>query len=282
MTLARLTATLAGAAALATGCAGADERSAASPAHVSTTVAPLWADEFDGAAGALPDARRWTPELGGEWGDDELQQYTGRPRNVSQDGAGHLVITADRERHTGEDGVTRDFTSARLTTLGSFSFQYGRVEARIEVPAGKGLIAGFWALGSDIHTKGWPEAGEIDVVEVNGATPRVAHGSLHGPGVGEHGWAQTSTLTAGAPLSDGFHTYAADWSPEGVEFSVDDVVYERRTPQGLPGSRARWTFDHPFHLLLTLSVGGPWAGAPDAGTRWPARMLVDWIRVWRP
>jgi beta-glucanase (GH16 family) len=258
------------------GCAAEGrERTAAAP------PGPLWQDEFNGRAGSPPDRDNWTAEEGGEWGDNELQQYTDRTRNARQDGDGHLVITADRETFTGVDGVTRRYTSARLTTLGKFQFRYGRVEARIKVPRGKGLISAFWGLGSDIHEIGWPESGEFDVVEVLGEKPRVAHGSLHGPGVGEKGWAQTSTLTFDKPLSHAWHVYAANWTPAGFEFSVDGRVYARRGPPGLPGG-ARWTFDHPFHLLLTLSVGGPWAGAPDESTPWPARMLVDWIRVWRP
>jgi beta-glucanase (GH16 family) len=262
-------------------------REAPRDAPVETTPAgadpaPLWRDEFDAPAGAPPDPASWTAELGGEWGDDELQQYTDRPENARHDGDGHLVITADRERYTGVDGVTRDYTSARLTTYEKFDFRYGKVEARIKVPRGKGLIAGFWGLGADIHEVGWPESGEFDVIEVNGQTPKLAHGSLHGPGVGEHGWGQTGVFRSKEELSHDWHVYAASWTPAGFEFSIDGKVYSRRTPEGLPGG-ARWTFDdRRFHLLLTLSVGGPWAGAPGADTVWPARMLVDWIRVWRP
>jgi beta-glucanase (GH16 family) len=271
--------------ALLAGCAS-DTRSGNHAAQAGTTVTegpgPLWSDEFDGRAGAAPDPAKWTAELGGEWGDNELQQYTDRPENVQQDGKGHLVITADEETYAGPDGVTRDYTSARLTTYEKFDFRYGRVEARIRVPRGKGLVSGFWGLGADIHEVGWPESGEFDVVEVLGEKPRVAHGSLHGPGIGEHGWAQTAEYEADEPLSHNLHVYAVTWTPERFAFSIDGHVYSTRTADGLPGG-ARWTFeDRDFHLLLTLSVGGPWAGAPDESTPWPARMLVDWIRVWRP
>jgi beta-glucanase (GH16 family) len=272
--------------ALIAGCASDPPPSAAPAAPGDTTAAPapglLWRDEFDGPAGAPADPKSWTAELGGEWGDNELQQYTDRPENVQQDGKGHLVITADRETYSGPDGVTRDYTSARLTTYEKFDFRYGRVEARIKVPRGKGLVSGFWGLGADIHEVGWPESGEFDVVEVLGEKPRVAHGSLHGPGIGEHGWAQTAEYEADEPLSHDWHVYAVNWTPERFTFSIDGHVYSTRTADGLPGG-ARWTFeDRDFHLLLTLSVGGPWAGAPDETTPWPARMLVDWIRVWRP
>ena len=270
-----LLALMLGGAAIA-GCSDAPRaaREAAGPAP-----GPLWHDEFDGPAGAAPDPENWTAETGGEWGDNELQQYTDRTENAQTDGEGHLVITAERETYTGYDGVTRDYTSARLTTYKKFDFQYGHVEARMKVPRGKGLVAAFWTLGSDIEEVGWPECGEFDVVEVVGEKPSIAHGSLHGPGVGEHGWAQTEEYRNEEPLSHDWHVYAATWTPEYIEFSVDGHVYSRRTPEGLPGG-ARWTFDRRMHLLLTLSVGGPWAGAPDESTEWPARLLVDWIRVW--
>jgi beta-glucanase (GH16 family) len=266
---------------VSTGCSTEVPAAGPSTDGAAETPGPLWQDEFEGPALAPPDPANWTAELGGEWGDNELQQYTDRPENASLDGEGHLAITANKETYTGVDGVTREYTSARLTTYRKFDFRYGRVEARIKVPKGKGLISGFWGLGSDIAEVGWPESGEFDVVEVLGETPRIAHGSLHGPGVGERGWAQTGVLEADEPLSHDWHVYAADWGPQGFRFSVDGRVYETRTPEDLPGG-ARWPFDQrPFHLLLTLSVGGPWAGPPDDSTEWPARMLVDWIRVWQ-
>ena len=240
---------------------------------------PLWHDEFDGPAGAAPDPENWTAETGGEWGDNELQQYTDRTENAQTDGEGHLVITADRETYTGDDGVTRDYTSARLTTYKKFDFQYGHVEARMKVPRGKGLVAAFWTLGSDIEEVGWPECGEFDVVEVVGEKPSIAHGSLHGPGVGEHGWAQTEEY-----LNDG----AAVARLARVRGDLDARVHRvlGRRPGVLAaharGAAGRRPLDlRPAHApLLTLSVGGPWAGAPDESTEWPARLLVDWIRVW--
>jgi beta-glucanase (GH16 family) len=260
--------------------AGCSSTSAPAADEAGQSSGPIWQDGFDGAAGTAPNPDHWTAETGGEWGDNELQQYTDRPENAALDGDGHLAITANEETYTGYDGVTRDFTSARLTTYKKFDFEYGTVEARIKVPKGKGLVAGFWALGSDIAEVGWPESGEFDVVEVVGEKPSIAHGSLHGPGVGEKGWAQTDEYQATEPHSHHWHVYAATWTPEYIEFSIDGLVYSRRTPDGLPVG-ARWPFDRPMHLLLTLSVGGPWAGPPDETPEWPARKLVDWIRVWR-
>ena len=114
----------------------------------------------------------------GRWRASVLHR---RRANVSLDGKGHLAITARRERYTGPDGRTASFTSARMNTRAKFEFAYGRIEARIRVPRGRGLLPAFWAVGSDLDGVGWPEAGEIDIVEVYGSEPFTAHGTLHGP-----------------------------------------------------------------------------------------------------
>jgi beta-glucanase (GH16 family) len=80
-------------------------------------------------------------------------------------------------------------------------------------------------------------------------------------------------------LADDFHVYAIEWEPNEVRWYVDDVMYERRTPADLPPG-ARWVYDHPFFLLLNVAVGGNWPGAPDASTRFPQTMLVDYVRVY--
>lgn len=242
----------------------------------------VWEDEFVGPAGTAPDARRWNLIEGGHgWGNGELQAFTKRPQNVSLDGAGNLALTALKETYTGRDGYRRDYTSARLDTKGKAAFTYGRLEARIRVPAGRGLWSAFWTMGEDVWTTGWPNCGEMDVMEVIGSAPAVAHGTLHGPiGYTETAWATGRSVTAPASLADDFHVYGINWGPNWVEWSLDGRVYSRLTPSELPPG-ARWAFDHDFHVLLSLSVGGSWPGAPDASTPFPSRMLVDWVRVYQ-
>jgi beta-glucanase (GH16 family) len=244
---------------------------------------PLWSDEFTGPAGAAPDPARWTAELGGNgWGNQELQTYTGAASNAALDGAGRLAITARRETVTGADGIARDFTSARLMTKGHFTFRYGRVEARIRVPAGRGLLAQFWAVGDDVWTAGWPESGEIDVMEVLGERPATVVGSLHGPldgGAPYAAWARSTETTASRSLAAGFHTYSAQWSPTSISMALDGRTYATY-PRSVVPAAGRWVFDKPFFLVLDVAVGGVWAGAPDASTPWPATMLVDSVRVY--
>jgi beta-glucanase (GH16 family) len=241
----------------------------------------IWSDEFNGPAGASPDPANWSFDTGGGgWSSDELQSYTSRPQNASLDGEGHLVITARAENYTGPEGITSKYTSARLQTLNTFQFQYGLAEARIQVPSGQGLLPAFWMLGNNCYesAEAWPGCGEIDVMEVLGSEPNILNGTLHAPWP----WApngEGGTVESPTPLSGGFHTYGVEWSPDRITFLLDGTAYETITPD-LPAGAA-WPFQHPYFLLLNLAVGGDWPGAPNASTQFPARMTVDWVRVWQ-
>jgi beta-glucanase (GH16 family) len=239
-----------------------------------------WSDEFNGPNGSPPDASKWVSETGGEgWGNSELEYYTARPENVYQQD-GNLVIKALQEKYTG-GGVTRNYTSARLKTQGKFSQAYGRFEARIKIPSGQGMWPAFWMLGDDIDKAGWPACGEIDIMENIGKEPAIVYGSIHGPGyVGGTGLGAPFHLPAGQVFADDFHLYAVEWEPDAIRLYVDDHLYSTRTRADLrPGWK--WTFDHPFFLILNVAVGGDWPGSPDASTVFPQTMLVDYVRVYK-
>ena len=240
----------------------------------------LWSDEFNRPVGTLPDPRKWTMERGGlGWGQHELQAYLrGRPANASQDGKGHLRITARKESLPGTGGAR--YTSARLTTEGHFSFTRGRVEARIKLPYGKGLFSAFWTMG-DYTRYRWPGAGEIDVMEAINYAPWV-EGVLHMPSNEPGGWAYgTFAPRIGRSYAAAFHVYAMEWTASYVQWFVDGrsigTVWKAHRPAG-----SSWVLDsRPQHLILNLAVGGTWAGPPNAATRFPRTMLVDWVRVYR-
>jgi beta-glucanase (GH16 family) len=238
-----------------------------------------WSDEFDGPNGSAPDSAKWTYDTGGKgWGNNDLETYTNRTQNAYlQDG--FLVIQALNDVFTGTDGVTRNYTSARLKTQGRFRQTYGRFEARIKIPYGQGLWPAFWMLGDDIGAVGWPSCGEIDIMENIGKEPSMAHGSMHGPGYsGDKGLTGAYTLPSGK-FSDDFHVFAVEWEPNVVRFYVDGNLYETRTPRDTPQG-ARWAYGHPFFILLNVAVGGNWPGNPDATTTFPQKMLVDYVRVY--
>jgi len=240
-----------------------------------------WADEFNGS-GAVSSST-WTYDVGGGgWGNNQLEYDTARVANAAHDGEGHLVITAQRERFTGTDGVTRDYTSARINTAGRFEQAYGRFEARIQLPVGKGIWPAFWLLGGDIGRVGWPACGEVDIMENVGHEPGANHGSLHGPGYsGATPMTGIFRLPGGERLTDGFHVFAIEWEPAAIRWYVDGALYQTRTPSSLPAG-TRWVFDHPFFIILNVAVGGNWPGSPDASTVFPQTMRVDWVRVGKP
>ncbi len=240
----------------------------------------VFSDGFSGPAGTAPSSADWSFDTGGGgWGNNELECYTSNPGNASLDGQGHLAITAKRETYASRTASCA-YTSARMKTQGTFSTTYGRIEARIRLPAGRGLWPAFWALGDDIESAGWPGSGEIDVMESLGDDPSTVYGSIHGPQAGQaRGYGISSAYHAATSLADGFHTYRVSWSPSALVFSVDGQAYAKRTPAQLSGAQ-RWVFNKPFFLMLNLAVGGSWPGSPDAATRFPATMLVDWVRVY--
>ena len=234
-----------------------------------------WADEFDGAAGSRPDPGKWTFDLGGGgWGNGQLENNTDSPDNASLDGEGHLVITARRQAL----GLS-SFTSARLKTLGQFEQRYGRIEARIRLPSGRGVWPAFWMLGADFASAGWPACGEIDILEMRGQEPAVIVGSLHGPG-----YSAGAAINARFRLQDGrfdeaFHIFAVEWDPNRMTFFVDDEPYQVVTAASVL-ARGPWVFDHDFFLLLNVAVGGNFVGSPDATTPFPQSMVVDWVRAY--
>jgi beta-glucanase (GH16 family) len=204
----------------------------------------VWADNFDGPAGSAPDSSKWMFDLGATgWGNDELQDY--KRENVSLDGHGHLVIRAIRT-------AAGKYTSGRIKTKGLFEVQYGKIEASIKIPRGQGVWPAFWMLGKDV----WPQSGEIDVMENVGKEPSIVHGTVHGPGSGPEG------------------------SADSIDFFVDGKAYSKVTRAALP-TDGEWVFDKPFFLLLNLAIGGDWPGDPTAATRFPQSMLVDGVKVWK-
>lgn len=241
----------------------------------------VWSDEFNLTDGTAPDPTKWSTQTGGDgFGNSELEYYTSRLDNAHIS-AGNLVITAKRETFAGSDGVTRQYTSARMQSKEKFQQQYGRFEARIKLPGGgQGLWPAFWMLGNNIDRLGWPACGEIDIMEAVGFEPSTVHGSLHGPGYsGGNPLTGTFSLPQGQRFSADFHVFAVEWEPAAIRFYVDNVLYETQTPQNVPNKH--WAFDHPFFLLLNLAVGGAWPGNPDAATDFPSSMLVDYVRVYR-
>jgi beta-glucanase (GH16 family) len=243
----------------------------------------VWSDEFDGPAGTGFDTNKWTAETGGDgWGNQEWEYYTAT--NATLDGKGCLAITARKSPpHTFKTRYgPGQISSARLITHKKFSVKYGRIEARIQIPAGQGMWPAFWMMGEDMDAAEWPACGEVDIMEYIGKEPDTIWGSLHGPGYSEdnHDITAAFRLKDHARFAGGFHVFAVEWAPNEIRWLVDGQCYERRTPADLP-SGTKWVFDKPFFLLLNLAVGGDWPGKPGKHTRFPSVMAVDYVRVYQ-
>ena len=236
----------------------------------------VWSDEFNGVAGVSPDATKWKYDIGmgnNGWGNAELEYYTNRTSNASLDGNGNLAITAKSEMYAGSA-----FTSARIKTLGFFEQTYGRIEARIKTPWGPGVWPAFWMIGSNESTIGWPQCGEIDIMELRGQKPNIISGTVHGPGYSGSASITKSFALENSRYDVDFHVFAVEWGKDYIDFFVDSTLYQRITPDKLTGT---WVFDHPFYLILNVAVGGNYLGFPTSQTPFPQSMLVDYIKVYK-
>jgi beta-glucanase (GH16 family) len=258
---------------------GSQQHSDSASAESKPRWVLTWSDEFNGPVDSTPDPAKWVVESGGNgWGNAELEYYTARSQNVRQEN-GNLVIEAIREKFTASDGTERRYTSARLKTQGRFAQRYGRFEARIKVPHGRGTWPAFWLLGDNFPAVGWPACGEIDIMESLGSQPSTIRSTLHGPGYSGESALTGSYTFSSAMVGDDFRIFAAEWDPEAVRFYVDGQLYETKTPADLPPGK-RWVFDHPFFVILNLAIGGGLPGSPEDSTVFPQRLLVDYLRVY--
>lgn len=240
----------------------------------------VWSDEFEKAG--CPDTSKWAFDIGDGcpnlcgWGNEELQFYTDRPKNVRVEN-GMLIIEAHREKYK-----KRDYTSAKLITRGKAEWTHGRIEVRAKLPSGRGTWPAIWMLPAQRRYGGWPADGEIDIMEHVGHEPNHVYGSIHTKAYNHRdGTQKTAGMMEFEQLFEKtFHTYAIDWTPEQIQFFVDDIPFftfenEHRT-------YAEWPFDAPFYLILNIAVGGTWGGATGVDESiWPQRMEVDFVRVYQ-
>ena len=250
---------------------------------VATLTNLVWADEFDN--NGSPDSTKWNLVTGDGteqgipgWGNNELQTYTDNPENITVQN-GVLIITAKKESLEG-----KSYTSARINTKDLYQQKYGRFEARIKVPTGKGLWPAFWLLGdNDDGRLVWPQVGEIDIMEYLGDKPTTMFGTVHGPGYSGGASISKEYKLANNRFDNGFHIFGVEWSPNRVNFYVDGDLYQSLTPENIEeetNGEAEWVFNRPFYIILNIAVGGNLPGSPNEDTSFPQRMLVDYVRVY--
>lgn len=248
-----------------------------------------WSDEFD-YTGA-PDPDRWSADV---WPprkvNSEDQAYTERSRNVRVEN-GLLILEAHREEFRGAQ-----YTSGRIHSQGKGDLLYGRVDARARLPAGQGTWSAIWMLPSDpyrysttcepnedwqgSHTcDAWPNSGEIDILEHVGYNMHKVWGTVHNRAYYFINQEQRKGSVEGRDVDTAFHVYSIEWSPDSIQLFFDGSLYFTYVNEG-SGWRA-WPYDHPYHLILNLAIGGDWgrAGGPIDDSIFPVRMEVDYVRV---
>lgn len=223
----------------------------------------VWSDEFNGAA---VDTTAWVFDTGNSgWGNNELEFYKEANASVAN---GNLIITAKKEA-----AGTAQYTSARIKTEGKKAFTFGRIEARIKLPSGQGFWPAFWTLGSSIKTVGWPQCGEIDIMEhIN--TDSLLYGTAHW---NNNGHVSSGGKTIIAPT--GYHVYDIEWNASSITWHIDGVPYFKTSIAANVNNTG--AFHAPFFILFNLAVGGNWPGSVVDESKFPASMYVDYVRVYQ-
>jgi len=231
----------------------------------------VWADEFN--YDGLPDSTKWSYEVGGSgWGNNELQYYTSKQLKNASVADGRLTITALLESFGG-----KSYTSARLVSKQKGDWLYGRIEVNAKLPSGRGTWPAIWMMPTDGEYGGWPNSGEIDIMEHVGYDPYVVHANTHTNMYNGANGKGASTQVYDA--FDAFHVYAVDWTPTKMDFYVDDTKY---FTLNATSDYKTWPFDKRFFLIMNIAVGGNWGGAQGVdNTVFPAKMDIDYVRVYK-
>jgi beta-glucanase (GH16 family) len=257
------------------------------PTPNPSASALLWSDEFSGVSGSGPVSDSWSavhgtgwPLVG--WGNNEDESYEDYANKV--DGNGSLVITATRAKGmgTGMSGLQSKWVSGKITTQGHESFLYGKLESRIQVPAGGGTWPAFWMLGDTYPALPWPWSGELDIMEVKGNDPLKLWTSVHGAAGGgaTANWpaGNANITTASSAFSAGYHTFGILWEPDLIQWTLDGVVVKSASKANWATvSDAAWPFNQAYFINMNLAMGGDFAGGVDASLT-SAQMKVDWVR----
>jgi beta-glucanase (GH16 family) len=233
----------------------------------------VWSDEFDYTG--KPDNAKWGYDIGGGgWGNQEEQYYTDRLVNAKVEN-GKLIITALKESYGGSQ-----YTSARLLTRYKGDWLYGRMEIRAKLPEGIGTWAAIWMLPTDWEYGGWPNSGEIDIMEHVGYDMGNVHGTIHTEAYNGMIGTQRGDNIIIPDVHEAFHNYSIEWTEDTIDFLADDVIYFS-FPNYHTGYD-RWPFDKRFNLLMNIAIGGTWGGQQGIDDNiFPQTMEIEYVRVYQ-
>ncbi len=245
----------------------------------------IWQDEFE--YHGKPNTEKWNFEKG-FIRNLEKQYYTTRRKNIRVKD-GKLIITARKEKYRNRNYKAdspnwkyythfADFTSASINTKGKFEVRYGRIDVRAKLPEGDGVWPAIWMLGADFDEVGWPNTGEIDIMEHVGKVPDEIHGTVHFPSNNINGYDSQAAVKKIKNAAADFHIYSIDWNEEKIDFLIDNEVYH--SFQISEAGAENNPFRKPFYLIINLALGGNWAGEIDPEI-FPQQFVIDYVRVFR-
>lgn len=232
----------------------------------------VWQEEFN--ANSINTAN-WDFEIGDGcpdlcgWGNNELEYYRAENAWVADS-----VLTIEARQ---ESFGNRDYTSARMISRNKQSFLYGRIDIRALMPQGQGIWPALWMLGDNHSSVGWPECGEIDIMEMIGGHENTAHGTAHWQNGQDYASYGQSTTTSTYSLAEAYHVFSIVWDESSIKWYLDNVQYNELSITDPQMSE----FHQEFWFILNVAVGGNWPGNPDATTVFPQQMKVDYIRVFQ-
>ncbi len=234
----------------------------------------VWQEEFNYEG--LPDTSKWSYDTGGHgWGNNEWQYYSGSDSTTAYVKNGMLHINAYYDTT-----LQPAFRSARLKTKSKGDWQYGTVEVRAKLPAGRGIWPAIWMLPTDWKYGGWPHSGEIDIMEFVGYVPDSLYGTVHTGSYNHTLETQKGSQIYMPGISDDFQIFKMNWTPDYIEIGVNDTTFFKFDNE--QNGSATWPFDQPFHLLVNMAIGGNWGGKNGVDTSiFPQTFLIDYIRVYQ-
>ena len=241
---------------------------------------PVWCDEFD--TDGLPDSTKWSYDVGGGgWGNSELQYYTENDLDNARVVDGNLYITAIKETIG-----TNQYSSARLVSKYRGDWEYGRIQIRAKMPSGRGLWSALWMLPTDWRYGGWPDSGEIDIMEYVGYDEDRVYGTIH-TGAYNHSLGTQIGFNKLIPnVETEYQLYEMIWEPGKIDLYINGerfayFGYNPNSNIDIANSDA-WPFDERFHLIMNIAVGGTWGGSQGIDTTiFPQSMVVDYVRVYQ-
>ncbi|WP_236017264.1 family 16 glycosylhydrolase [Roseivirga sp. E12] len=236
----------------------------------------VWSDEFNGSE---LDKEKWSAIIGDGcpalcgFGNNELQYYSENSQNLKIED-GRLIITAVH------DSIENSaYSSAKVASKGKGDWKYGRVEVSAKLPSGKGTWPAIWMLPSNNKYGGWPRSGEIDIMEHVGYNQGMIYGTVHTQSFNHMNGTQRGDSTMIEDASETFHEYAIEWREDRIDWFIDGEYYHTFDNTGKDSDD--WPFDHPFHVILNLAVGGSWGGSRGIDDSiWPQSMEIDYVRIY--